>query len=1366
MLKNSKLYLTILTVLFMTMLLAVPAFAQSVTVEVEAEPEGKAAVGQTVTLTASVDGVPEGTDLEYRFAYRKAGAGNKIYPQSVQTSPVWSKTIPASAVGKWDLGVQVRQAGTTGWSSPKVHNIIYNYEVTEKEEDPDPLEVVSVEAITVTVNLGTAFADIPFTKVEVTLDDDSTMRVEADWDEDSSVPRYEKDTARDYEVEGELDLPAHVTNPDNVKAKATVTVLSPQEITEIQQPVDLTVPFATRYADLDLPGQVNAKAGGKWYKVDVEWPADADKAGYDRIKTDAAQTIEGKLVLPDYLLNPDKEKPKIKVTVSEEETFNPHAVVGTLGTLVEHLNRRTPNIQLANDITVTIGQLRIMTEGLELDLDGNTIWIEDPASIAFEADNITVLNGTFDIPKNDDGEHDEDHPITVLSPYEFRDWGYRGVMVDGDSNVFEDVTFNNYFRDWYQVQASPATNLTMTDCTFNLPSLFVSDVELNGAEINAAVSVSHDDAVLNDPVLGENPVHEFSINMDVLRWDDDDEEAQIWDVRNGDNWIELTDDERPTYVNGVLQNTNMVISEAGFLDAGWTGYAQGMLYITGDIAINNPHWNQGFVGIYVGKDAKYYGETSKTEVVIDGGKVTSSKYKQPWIAVQNEKAKIEWTGTVDISSDLSGLVMVGTGLITGDAVFTGDDVYLGWQTIDFVYDKGWTWTELSALYNVNNTAGQTDFSRITSLEEMLVIVDELLGSDNDQELDILDTDQRIKAPPAYVDYQVACKDTCRLTVVGITFDSDAYVFDNSLKLEDRSSVNNPAIAGDVTYISGGYEYEWVEKLVGRPLGDNTPPDYVQPADADYPHLTPGASAYSNGYAPYFGGNADDAPWRTSGNTPGFSYYRWGGVMLGNVEFGDIYMWGNFTIVDRKTVEFEQMKLECGKKRTIFTAITGTSFGTVPPECCEKDRGEPGDKKDWRYPSDIQGTLIGGVIITDTKPFNYLIFGDGLLVEDVTISPLVYWTEVRSATLRNVNILSGEAAEFPGSGVYVSPYSDATFENVMWSEDTKVLVDNFATLNLAGTITNQGWLWFAEYAVIDFATGVSVANDVRAGNDVFIRQVGGRAYIDVDIDEYSDHWYFYNWKLDIEVSIDNPVSTKYKLKMLHDPETFGIGREGVYNPEAVPAVNATTTWFIDYTDPDPWGPHDMLVNGAWLRDILGAGQSYAYGYEQELPLPLLTEVGWVDEEALAWQPGQGFVKIPYPDEGEPATGTNILEYPNQLRYRLSLAEDREIRITVRVSAINCCTKEQFDFGTEARTVDLQGKFDCDEYAAAIAALQGDPGNWQFYFPWLQGWTYVADGVVPYLGYIVMPTDPRVDRPIEPPLPIPQLEWRWDGQAPWA
>ena len=69
-------------------------------------------------------------------------------------------------------------------------------------------------AITVTVKYGTAFEDIAFPKVPVTLSNDKVVKVEAAWDEASSVPRYEKDVARDYAVEGELDLPAHVANPE------------------------------------------------------------------------------------------------------------------------------------------------------------------------------------------------------------------------------------------------------------------------------------------------------------------------------------------------------------------------------------------------------------------------------------------------------------------------------------------------------------------------------------------------------------------------------------------------------------------------------------------------------------------------------------------------------------------------------------------------------------------------------------------------------------------------------------------------------------------------------------------------------------------------------------------------------------------------------------------------------------------------------------------------------------------------------------------------------------------------------------------------------------------------------------------------
>ena len=108
MLKKSKLSLTVLAVLVITLVLAVPVFAQSVNLEVNPEDEAKA--GETIVLTATAEGV---TDPEYRFGYRVPGG------DWVPTDPKLDNTheyeVPLSFSGAVTLGVQVREEGTTDW---------------------------------------------------------------------------------------------------------------------------------------------------------------------------------------------------------------------------------------------------------------------------------------------------------------------------------------------------------------------------------------------------------------------------------------------------------------------------------------------------------------------------------------------------------------------------------------------------------------------------------------------------------------------------------------------------------------------------------------------------------------------------------------------------------------------------------------------------------------------------------------------------------------------------------------------------------------------------------------------------------------------------------------------------------------------------------------------------------------------------------------------------------------------------------------------------------------------------------------------------------------------------------------------------
>jgi len=919
-----------------------------------------------------------------------------------------------------EIGVYVL-GGTAAVSEAKFDDI--------KDLFPEPLElgvIESVESASVSVEYGTALADaldmLP-DELEATLTDATTVDVGVDWAEETD-PEYDAEAPGEYSVEGTLvDLPEGVTNPEEVTASATITV-EEQEILEVVsvEPVTRSVPWGTSEDDAlaMLPGEVTANLDDdSSVEVNVEW--DDEIPGYDA-ETEGEYSVEGELVdLPEGVENPGEEKASATITVEPLVA----AFVSDGQQFVHEIETETGIIVLENSITLPEAPaiLRVRTDGLRIMLNGFTV-VNLANAIAFEGDGIRVENGTFAQP------HPPSH---ILSPEDFP-WGEIDVMVDGTGVDFDTVTFNAFFKDWYQEQDEHAEGLYMVDCTFNLPALFESDVHLDSANINAAVGVRNDDAVLDNPVLRPNPVHTQRLQVD-----------------EGTVTTDRADDD----------------------EHGWTGYTQGMLYITGDIDLNNPHLNRGFTGFYVGKDLKYYGETSKTEVTMTDGKVTSNKYEQSWIALQHPKAELIINGEVVVDVELAGPAIVGRGLIKGNATFTEgnvypeSNVYLGWQSEDFVdwYRQKFTPAVLSALY------GDYEF-----------------GDCED------DAIQREKATPIYADYQLACKTNCYITIHGPTFDSDVYIFDSLT--EEQSNVCR--------------------------------------------------------------------------------VFPLGGVMFGDVKLGDVKLWGNFTIVDNKVVEFDEIKLECGKHRAIFAHTTGTTLASEPPDCW-KDRGEPVDVKGWYYGNSIKGTLQGGTILTDTKPENVLVFGDNLRVQDVILDEYLYDVMVRSTTLERVQILTGDE-------VRVVRNSDATFEDVMWSGDTHIWVacdsDAYkqAKLTFAGEIDNQGSITFGKYAAISFAEGVTFTQtDPRDDHSTEISQTGdGYVYIDVNR-AATPGWTFDNWKNDVIIGSDaRMISAIYQFRVYSDV----YGDPGYQD------------YYFDLTDPDnyPWVTENG-INDEWLTTILGEERDF-------------------------------------------------------------------------------------------------------------------------------------------------------------------------------
>jgi len=127
----------------------------------------------------------------------------------------------------------------------------------DPDPDPDPEDKVvqETQAVSVEVAYGTNLIDILFPDTVVATVNGDTMDLDVDWEMDSTPP-YDGNKADDYVFEGTLvNLPAGVTNPDSVKAIATVTVPEDKPVEEYLAGVTAEVQEFQNYWYYDVRGE-------------------------------------------------------------------------------------------------------------------------------------------------------------------------------------------------------------------------------------------------------------------------------------------------------------------------------------------------------------------------------------------------------------------------------------------------------------------------------------------------------------------------------------------------------------------------------------------------------------------------------------------------------------------------------------------------------------------------------------------------------------------------------------------------------------------------------------------------------------------------------------------------------------------------------------------------------------------------------------------------------------------------------------------------------------------------------------------------------------------------------------------------------
>ncbi len=908
------------------------------------------------------------------------------------------------------------------------------------------LEVVSVEAVTdtATVNFGTSLdgaiaALNAQTEYEGVVEDEDNVELDiVDW----ASATYGPDKEGSHSFTGTAQAPAGYEFGAGVDTDVTATLTVGDEpddevIKEIQHP-SLIVERGTEKDDINFPATVNAKANDTWYSIEVDWDDESNPV-YSR-NVPGEYVFEGELVdLPDYVVNTDNLKAEFTVEVSSETVFPDTEFVDTWQKFQRAVDMQIGKIIVTADIELP-GMERIGYD-LELDLDGNRLTLVD--TLAFEGDDIVVENGaifgnltwwSWEGPGNPD---DWNVRGPAWGPrYPSDAWQYSSrVMISGSNVTFENVDFHVDIADWYQTQEDKtAEGLEIRDSALHGVSLFNSDVLLESNVIANRVGIENDGAV-----LVENMFVDASENVPAVH--------------------PLAD------VSGLY----------------------GSVYVNADARLQDNTWADNFTGMFVGKSLKYYGTYSEAKPTLDGATIITDKYGLVWWALNYHKAELKTTGIIDISSDQGGpgLILVGTdyrepgyggptipgperpqvpgdfvlagGKISGDAIFTGADVWIGKPTVEFLEDKD------------DNYRGPYDIPR---------------GADDKDPVCLEE-----------VDYQVCFKDADKLHITGVDFTG-------------------------------------VDVSIFTPSND------------------------------YVNALLEDSVW------------------FGDVVFGDIKLWGDFKVIRDATVTFDEIEVMCGNIRRI---------GTQKDLEGEKETGVGYVGDDFTR----GGTITGGNIISDTKRDNVLVFGDGLLVYNVTLSEYLYNIILETAKLKNVDIYVGDSNRNDDrvvdgytlvGDVFVWEFNHAIFEDVMWSEDTDVVVRNDAKLTFAGEIDNQGGITFETFASIGFCEDNDPSfteTDPRDGHSTEISvPTDGYAYIDVE-KVATPGWTFEDWKNDVIIGSDaRMISAIYQFRVYSD----------AFDEEY-------RDYYFDLRDSDnyPWVTRDG-IDDEWLTVILGEDRDFFGKYD--------------------------------------------------------------------------------------------------------------------------------------------------------------------------
>ena len=351
------------------------------------------------------------------------------------------------------------------------------------------------------------------------------------------------------------------------------------------------------------------------------------------------------------------------------------------------------------------------------------------------------------------------------------------------------------------------------------------------------------------------------------------------------------------------------------------------------------------------------------------------------------------------------------------------------------------------------------------------------------------------------------------------------------------------------------------------------------------------------------------------------------VWLGDVAFDYVALWGDFNIVNGKTVTFNEIELKCGNVRRI-----GTDRDIDDKDVCTD-----------KAPEFVhRGTLTGGEITSDTKPGNVLVIGDGVKVYDVVLTEWLYNVILETVKLKDVSIevgvrnpgierwvcKDGHWESLAGYDVHVWRGNHAIFEGVTLVE-SKVRVPDLAMLTVVGELGYD-----AKSRVKVEKQGNFASDEDAFDASIVIRQEAGRAYVDYKV-EAVDPWLFNDWKPDIWIEADMG-SEKYE---------FIIGSD---------------RYIVDLRDPDfPELNYEPHPNEMVMRD----GELVKMSVKQGV---WLTELLNIDRETLATQIGEA-----------------------GLSFRIAADGDKDFTLTVTGYVFNCCGCNH-EVASDSADVELKDK----------------------------------------------------------------------------